>query len=50
MARVVKERKGLSAWGLGEKEASGNGFGFGSCREDDGIVAIFVYWFFAFFG
>ncbi|PON75360.1 hypothetical protein PanWU01x14_043270, partial [Parasponia andersonii] len=40
VALVVKEKTGLGAWGLGEEDASGNRFG--SCREDDGIVGMFM--------
>ena len=38
MARVVKEREGFDAWGLGGEGSSGNGVE--SCKDEEGMFAI----------
>lgn len=51
VALTEKERRGLgerSAWGLEEEEANGVEKGFGSCRDEEGTIAILLFSFSSF--
>ena len=55
VALAEKERRDLgerSAWGLEEEEANGVEKGFGSCRDEEGTIAILLLlsFFFSSFG
>lgn len=53
VALTEKERRGLgerSAWGLEEEEANGVEKSFGSCRDEEGTIAILLSLSFSSFG